>query len=58
MGIFVLIIETRAAKTGEKGKGGRLCLHDAAHEKPTTSDEVLEELGDDVLDVARVDPIE
>ena len=46
-----------AAKMGIKSKAGCLCLHDAAREKPTTSDEVLgEELGDDMLDAAHVDP--
>ena len=56
---FVPIIETRAAKTSMKGKAGRLCLHDAAREKSTTSDEVLgKELGDDMLDVAKVDPVD
>ena len=50
----MLIIETRAAKAGVKG-----CLYNAARGKPTTSDKVLgEELGDDMPDVGRVDPVE
>ena len=41
-------------KDGYKRQAGRLYLHNAAHEKLTTSDEVLrEELGGDMLDCPR-----
>ena len=59
MGSFVLRIKTRAAKTRCKRQASRLCLHDAARGKPTTSDEILgEEIGDDVLDAAHIDSVD
>ena len=43
----------------QKRRAGRLCLHGAAREKPTTSDEILgEEIGDDVLDAAHIGPVD
>ena len=43
----------------QKRQAGRLCLHGAAREKPTTFDEILgEEIGDDELDAAHIGPVD
>lgn len=59
MSSFVLTVETGVAKTRVKGTLAICAFVRLRAKYPWISDEVLgKEFGDDVLDIARVDPVD